>query len=90
MNKKNLIEKLKDKLFEITKAEGFLTYIYTDKIYQYCISVFEEKIILNVFRIEKGLLRKKLKPVESFELTQKEFEEILYTTFNDFITKNRL
>ena len=90
MNKKNLIEKLKDKVFEITKAEGFLTYLYADNIYQYCISVFEEKIIFNVFRIEKGLLRKKLKPVESFELTQKEFEEIMYTTFNDFITKNRL
>jgi hypothetical protein len=90
MNKKNLIEKLKDKVFEITKAEGFLTYIYTDNIYQYCISVFEEKIIFNVFRIEKGFLKKKLKPVESFELTQKEFEVIMYTTFNDFITKNRL
>ena len=90
MNKKNLIEKLKDKVFEITKSEGFLTYIYTDNVYQYCISVFEEEIIFNVFKIEKGLIRKRLKPVESFELTQKEFEEIMHLTFEDFIEKNRL
>jgi hypothetical protein len=90
MNKQNLIEQLKNKIFEITKAEGFLTYIYNDEVYEYCISVFEESIIFNVFKISKGLIRKKLKPYESFELTQKEFEEIMYTTFNDFITKNRL
>lgn len=84
MNKKDLITKLKDKVFEITKAEGFLTYIYTDTIYKYCISVFSEQIVFNVFKIEKGLIRKRLKPLESFELTPKEFNEIMYITFNDF------
>ncbi|MGD9152479.1 MAG: hypothetical protein PVG30_02325 [Gammaproteobacteria bacterium] len=91
MNKQELLNKLKNKVFEITKSQGFLTYLYKDIKYTYGVSVFDEKIIFNVFEVKKKLFGKQdYKAIKLYELTQKEFEILMYNTLQNFIEKNKI
>lgn len=91
MNKQELLNKLEDKVFEITKDQGFFTYLYKDVKYTYGVSVFAEKIIFNIFEVKKKLFGKQdYKPIKLYELTQKEFKILMHNTFQDFIEKNKI
>jgi hypothetical protein len=91
MNKQELLNKLKDKVFKITKDQEFLTYLYKDVKYTYSVSVFDERIIFNIFEVKKKLFGKQdYKPIKLYELSQKEFEILMYNTLQNFIEKNKI